>query len=95
MFGHVRSITDRSYMLSSIMNICGPQFGPLLKKGDVGKICLTNSKAASIVCSRSSDVSIKAKGTPEAVVLVEMIKTNMLNQSSEEVESQKTISLAC
>ena len=82
-------------MLSSIMNICGPQFGPLPKKADVGKICLTNSKAAYIVCSRSSDVSITAKGTPEVVVLVEIIKTDVLNRSSEAVESQKTISLAC
>ena len=41
------------------------------------------------MCSHSSDVSITAKGTPEAVVLVEMMKTDVLNRSSEAVDSQK------
>ena len=82
-------------MLSSIINICVPQLSPS-KKADVGKICLTISKVHKMfVCFRSSDVSITAKGTPLAVVLVERINTDVLNRFSEAVESQKTISVSC
>ena len=54
--GTYKEVPVRLAMLVQLQ--IAPQFGALPNKADVGKICLTNSKAAYIVCSRSSDVSI-------------------------------------
>ena len=81
---------DHSAELSSIIK----SVGQCVNASD-GKTSLTISTALCIVSSCSSEVITTANGIPDAVLVVDRMNTDVLNLSSDAVESQNTISLAC